>query len=106
MKKALALVLALVMTLSLCACGQKETTPDNTPSTTGDGTTTVADANKDADIYSWIVNDDTSISGTVRFYIPFKGTQGMDAMIADFNAIYPNITVELSTDSNNAEGNV
>lgn len=54
MKKALALVLALVMTLSLCACGQKETTPDNTPSTTGDGTTTVADANKDADIYSWM----------------------------------------------------
>ena len=106
MKKALALVLALVMTLSLCACGQKETTPDNIPSTTGDGTTTVADANKDADIYSWIVNDDTSISGTVRFYIPFKGTQGMDAMIADFNAIYPNITVELNTYSNNAEGNV
>ena len=106
MKKALALVLALVMTLSLCACGQKETTPDNTPSTTGDGTTTVADANKDADIYSWIVNDDTSISGTVRFYIPFKGTQGMDAMIADFNTIYPNITVELNTYSNNAEGNV
>ena len=98
MKKALALVLALVMTLSLCACGQKETTPDNIPSTTGDGTTTVADANKDA--------DDTSISGTVRFYIPFKGTQGMDAMIADFNAIYPNITVELNTYSNNAEGNV
>ena len=55
MKKALALVLALVMTLSLCACGQKETTPDTPPSTTGDGTTTVADANKDADIYSWML---------------------------------------------------
>ena len=95
MKKFLAIVLACVMVFAMSATAFGET-----------GATTVADANKDADIYSWIVNEDTSISGTVRFYIPFNGKQGMDAMIAEFNEIYPNITVELNTYNNNTEGNM
>jgi multiple sugar transport system substrate-binding protein len=108
MKKALALILAVTMLLSLCACGSQASSssiPTEAPASESNATT-VADANKDADIYSWIVNEDTSIEGTVRFYIPFKGEQGMDAMIAEFNAIYPNITVELNTYSNNTDGNV
>lgn len=95
MKKLLSVILACVMvfTMGTTAFGEA-------------GATTVADANKDADIYSWIVNEDTSIAGTVRFYIPFNGKQGMDAMIAEFNEIYPNITVELNTYNNNSEGNI
>ncbi len=56
--------------------------------------------------YDWIINKDTSLSGTVRFWIPFSGPQGMDDMIADFNTVYPNIKVELNSYSNNAEGNI
>ena len=40
---------------------------------------------------SWILEEDTSISGDISFWMPFKGSQGMDALIADFNTIYPNI---------------
>ena len=95
MKKILALFLACMMVLSIGAMAFAN-----------EGTTTVADVNKDADIYSWIFNEDTSVSGKVRFYMPFNGKQGMDAMIAEFNETYPNITIELNTYNNNSEGNV
>ena len=72
MKKVLALLLCLCMVFALCACGgtpadtdkpaEDPAPSDNTAS--NNGATTIADANKDADIYSWIVNEDTSISGT------------------------------------------
>jgi len=59
------------------------------------------------DITSWILAEDpASISGTVRFWIPFKGSQGMDDMIAEFNQTYPNVKVELTTYNNNSDGNV
>ncbi|MDL2317983.1 ABC transporter substrate-binding protein [Eubacteriales bacterium OttesenSCG-928-A19] len=61
----------------------------------------------DADITSWILAEDpASIEGTVRFWIPFKGSQGMDDMIAEFNETYPNINVELTTYNNNSDGNL
>ena len=114
MKKVLALLLCLCMVFALCACGgtpadtdkpaEDPAPSDNTAS--NNGATTIADANKDADIYSWIVNEDTSISGTVRFYIPFSGPQGMDDMIAEFNETYPNIEIVLNSYSNNADGNI
>lgn len=116
MKKMLALVLSLALLACMFAgCGSSNTTPSTAgsaeqPSNSDTPVETAAPGaagnDEPADIYSWIVNDDTSISGTVRFAIPFKGTQGMDDMIAEFNAIYPNITVELNTYSNNADGNV
>ena len=57
--------------------------------------------------YPWIFEDNReSIKGTVRFWMPFKGEQGMDALIADFNQYYPNVKVELTTYNNNADGNV
>lgn len=57
------------------------------------------------DITSWIL-EDTSLSGKVRFYIPFKGSAGMDDMIAEFNKTYPNIEVVLNTYNNNSDGNM
>lgn len=46
------------------------------------------------------------MSGKVRFWMPFKGDAGMDAMLADFNKTYPNIQVELTTYNNNSDGNL
>ena len=67
---------------------------------------TVAALAEGEDITSWILEDDTSISGEISFWMPFKGSQGMDALIADFNATYPNIKVNLNTYNNNSDGNL
>jgi len=85
MKKTLAFLMALILLVSAIPLAMAE----------------------EADITSWILADDpASIEGTVRFYIPFKGSQGMDAMIADFNQTYPNIKIELNTYSNGGDGNL
>ncbi len=87
MRKMLSLVLALMMILGLMAYAAAESAQP--------------------DITTWIfANEDPNMKGTVRFYIPFSGKQGMDAMIAEFNKSYPNITIELNTYSNNADGNI
>lgn len=86
MKKALAFLTALV--LLLCALP-------------------MAMADEQPDITSWILaKDPASVSGTVRFWIPFKGSQGMDDMIAEFNQTYPNVKVELTSYNNNSDGNL
>ena len=54
----------------------------------------------------WIIEEDTSITGKIIFATPFKGAQGMDAMIAAFNEIYPNIEVELHTYYTAIDGSV
>ena len=88
MKKTLriaSLLLSLVMLLSMCSFAAAEGT----------------------DITSWIVAENPeSIKGTVRFWIPFKGSQGMDDLIAEFNKVYPNVTVELNSYNNNSDGNL
>ena len=96
MKKLIAMLLALVMVLSMVACGT--TTPDPTdppkvedPTSAPEATDPTED-DKRVDVdelnTSWIIDEDpTAVSGTVNFYIPFKGSQGMDAMIAAFNEI-------------------
>lgn len=46
-------------------------------------------------------------TGKVRFCTAYKGSAGMDALIEEFNSVYPNIEVELmqvgNTDSGNAQ---
>lgn len=59
------------------------------------------------DITSWIYAPNAAeMKGTVRFWIPFKGSQGMDDMIAEFNQSYPNIQVVLTPYNNNSDGNL
>ena len=115
MKKILVLMLAVIMVAAVFAgCGQKSADPTEAPKTTQVPETTAAteaatEAAPEADpsdITSWILEEDTNMSGVVNFWIPFKGTQGMDAMIAEFNKTYPNIQVNLNTYSNNSDGNV
>lgn len=84
-KKGGALLVLLAMLLSMAMAGSAE----------------------EADITSWILAEDpASIEGTVRFWIPFKGSQGMDDMIAEFNETYPGIKIELTTYNNNSDGNL
>ena len=67
----------------------------------------MAMADEQPDITSWILaKDPAAVSGTVRFWIPFKGSQGMDDMIAEFNQTYPNVKVELTSYNNNSDGNL
>ena len=115
LKRVMALVLAAVMVLSMAACGDKdkENNVGGKNDTNNPGNEDTKDPNdtkdpdKEGDITSWIIQDDhDTLTGTVRFWIPFKGTQGMDDMIADFNKVYPNVKVELNTYSNNTDGNV
>ena len=115
MKKLLALLLALVMILSMAACGTSAPDPTDPPKDTApaqDPTTTEAPTEDEKRVdesemdTSWIIDEDpASVTGTVNFYIPFKGSQGMDAMIAAFNEIYPNVEIVLNTYSNNSDGN-
>ena len=112
MKKMIALILVAVMAVSVfVACGKTpdptdppETTTkpaDTIPDTTASGGTT---ASGELDT-SWILEDDTNMTGTVNFWIPFKENQGMGALIKEFNETYPNITVNLNPYSNNSDGN-
>ncbi|NMA67343.1 MAG: carbohydrate ABC transporter substrate-binding protein [Clostridiaceae bacterium] len=109
-RKILSVLLVATILLGITACGNKSTTPTPTPSestSTGTPSETTPDTDKEpGDIYSWVFEEDRNISGTVRFWIPFKGEQGMNDMIADFNKEYPNIKVELTTYNNNSDGNL
>ena len=115
MKKLIAMLLALVMVLSMAACGASEPAPTDAPKADTPVETPVApetpvEDEKRVDVdemdTSWIVDEDpAAVKGTVNFYIPFKGSQGMDAMIAAFNEIYPNVEIVLNTYSNNSDGN-
>ena len=119
MKKTLAMLLALVMVLSIFTACNKTPAPtdsaatDAKPTDTGESTTAGTDAAEPVDDgsngtvdTSWILEEDTNMKGTVNFWIPFKGNQGMDAMIAEFNETYPNITVNLNPYNNNSDGNM
>lgn len=124
LKKMIALSLSAVMTVSgmltACSSAHKEESKSATEAQTDakaeltaaaekqkDGESTSASETTDTgDITSWILEDDTNMSGEVNFWIPFKGNQGMDAMIAAFNEVYPNIKVNLNSYNNNSDGNV
>lgn len=73
----LSLLLVLVMLLPVCALADQ-------PATAGDA----------------------NLTGTVRFVCAYNAKQGMGDMIAAFNELYPNVTVEMTTISNNTEGNL
>ena len=99
MKKSLGLLLIMVLVL-FAACSGKKEAPASTGSTGTTGTVrTVSGPPK-------FIEDDKTISGTVKFWIPFTGPQGMDLMIQEFNSLFPNIKVELTTYNNNSNGNL
>lgn len=109
MKKIIALLLVAVMALGMFAACAKTPDPTDPPAaapadTAKPADTPVSDTAESDDPNAWIWEDRT-MSGKVNFYMPFKGNQGMDALIAEFNEYYPNIEVTLVTYNNNADGN-
>ncbi len=121
-KRSLALCLALAMMLSTAACsggdennvqdgdsGNSESVSESVGESQNEeqqGTVDDAAAG-DYELGHWVFAEDPeAVTGEVRFYIPFKGDQGMDDMIAEFNETYPNVSIELNTYSNGSEGNV
>lgn len=92
-------VFALVATL--WANGTVETTESPNVQTLPQPT-----SEKKSDKPKYIEDNPESITGTVRFYTAFKGSAGMDDMIAEFNKIYPNIKIELNAYSNGSDGNI
>lgn len=109
LKKVLALSLAAAMTLSLVACGGSANT--TTPADTADTATEAeapADTTADADVaapaegvpyYTQVTlgQDYTDLTASIK-WIHHKTDREEDgtiaAMIAEFNKVYPNITVE------------
>lgn len=108
MRKVVSLALVLLSSMMIFAGGEKEVVAPHSDS----GTNTVTENSnvklpENSNEYPWVfAKDPSSVKGTVRFWIPFKGNAGMDDLIADFNQYYPNVKVELTTYNNNSDGNL
>lgn len=119
-KKVFALMLAVIMAIGLAACGSTNETSDNTKTpeaetggqseTTGEtGGQSEAVAEAEDLSYSNIVLGEsyTDISATIHVFnqrtdmseADYPG-KNWDAYLAEFNEMYPNITVEIETDTN------
>ncbi len=113
LKKVLATLLAASMTLSLAACGSAEST-ESTETSSSTSTEETASSSTDDSTestglsYSAIKlgEDYTDITTTIKFihHKTDRAEDGtMDAMIAEFNKVYPNITVEMEAITDYAE---
>ncbi|MBQ8813263.1 MAG: extracellular solute-binding protein [Lachnospiraceae bacterium] len=113
LRQLLALLLALTMVMSLAACQPAEKPTEASKKTDApepdDKTEAPADeteAPKEYELGSWaLVDDPASKTGTVRFWSNLTLKQGMQGILDAFNEAYPNITVEFTSYSNNADGN-
>ena len=100
MKKAICVLLALLMLLSLAACGpKKEQQPDETPQTP-DTPEPVAEGFQPA--------LDTSVSGTVRVSGGYDNFEALEVEFDRFNEYYPNVELTYTKvdDYNNMIGTV
>lgn len=99
----LATVLSLLSATLVFATGGAE----QAPAAPAAPAAAVSNLPANAQQYPWIfAKNPSAIKGTVRFWMPFKGDQGMNDLIAEFNKYYPNVKVELTTYNNNTDGNV
>lgn len=105
MKRTISFALSLAMLFSLVACGGNKPAASGPSGTGGDQSGSASVQPAVSGEPKWKA-DDTSISGTVRFWTPFKETQGIGDLIAEFNQTYPNIKVEPTAYSNNTDGNM
>ena len=124
LKKVLAVTLAAVMTMSMAACGD-DAAADNGTAAEGGGAavdngaaadgTEAADAGGAAEGGLSYANiklgeDYTDLTATITLFnhrtdmdSADYGGKNWESYLADFNAVYPNITVEITTDTNYAD---
>ena len=127
LKKVLAVTLAAVMTMSMAACGD-DAAADNGAAAEGGGAAVdngAADGTEAADAgaastgaaegdlsYANIKlgEDYTDLTATITLFnhrtdmdSADYGGKNWESYLADFNAVYPNITVEITTDTNYAD---
>ena len=99
MKKLIAMLLAVVMVFALCACGSSASTTTASTTTTE---TAAAPAEEEAapaeEAAAEEGADPASIVDTITIMVPPVSSDYVDLLngwIADFNATYPNITIEV-----------
>lgn len=115
LKKVLAVTLVAAMTMSLAACGNTEETTEGSTSDGAAGTESTAPQEDGTDVaddtlsYANIVLGESYEDITTTIHVFNQRTdmseadypgKNWEAYIADFNALYPNITVEVETDTN------
>ncbi len=114
LKKVLSLALVAAMTLSMAACGSKDADSNaNGESTTNtESSAEVSTGDEEALSYANVTlgEDYTDITATISFFnnrtdMDSEEYGGMNwaAYIAEFNKLYPNITVEVLTSTNYAD---
>ena len=109
MKKLLALLLAVLMVLSMAACGASEPAPEAPKAeepkveTPKEETPVVEEPIGDP---VYIDENAAELTGEVRVLTAFGGALGTDALIAAFNEHYPNVNVTYEVYTNNADGNM
>ena len=117
LKKVLAVSLAAAMTLSMAACGgsSSDSSAASDDATTGSVAATTTESGDAAETTDGALNyasiklgeDYTDITTTIHVFNQrtdmsedsYPG-KNWEAYIADFNEMYPNITVEVETDTN------
>ena len=109
MKKLLALLLAVIMVLSMAACGASEPAPEapkaEEPKVEAPKEETPV-VEEPAGDPVYINENAAELTGEVRLLTAFGGALGTEALIAAFNEHYPNVTVTFETYTNNADGNM
>ncbi len=113
LKKVLAVSLAATMALGMTACGSEETSEGSTGGAeSGVSEDTASVESTDELSYTDIVLGESYTDITASIHVFNQRTdmaeadyngKNWDAYIAEFNQMYPNITVEVQTDSNYAE---
>ena len=116
LKKLLAVCMAATMAASLAGCGSKAETPaEDTPATTDDAA--AAEDTADGGLISYadlkLGEDCTDLTASLTVYNnrtdmsqdDYKGKKWSE-YIADFNEMYPNITVDMQTETDYAESSL
>lgn len=109
MKKVISSFLAMSLMACIfvgCSSGDAPQTSSAVPEPSSSSSDAPATETETSNEPVYISENAESLSGEVRFYTAFDGAAGTDALIAEFNEYYPNITVTPTVYKNSPDGNV
>lgn len=104
MKKLVALVLALFMLLGVASCGASGSESSQAPASTGASSSAQSASAAGEPAPAGKAPED--YVGTIRLWSVWDEENGAAPWLEQFNAIYPNIKVEISKFSNTGDGNI